>query len=84
MELILKIDNQSDFYILLPLLKRLGISFKEKNKKPNSSTPTPNSNLSEIPINWSENPDFMAVAGIWKDRNVDADQLRKAAWGDRM
>jgi hypothetical protein len=76
MELILKIDNLSDFNILHPLLKRLGISFREKVKTPDL--------MSELPITVAEKPDFMALAGIWKDEKLDADQLRKEAWGDRM
>jgi hypothetical protein len=76
MELILKIDNLSDFNILHPLLKRLGISFREKVKTPDL--------VNDLPITMAEKPDFMALAGIWKDKNLDADQLRKEAWGDRM
>jgi hypothetical protein len=76
MELILKIDNLSDFNILHPLLKRLGISFREKVKTPDL--------VNDLPITMSEKPDFMALAGIWKDKNLDADQLRKEAWGGRM
>jgi hypothetical protein len=63
MELILKIDNLSDFNILHPLLKRLGISFREKVKTPDLT--------SELPITLAEKPDFMALAGIWKDKNLD-------------
>jgi hypothetical protein len=65
MELIFKIDNLSDFNILHPLLKRLGISFREKVKTPDLT--------SELPITVAETPDFMALAGIWKDKNLDAE-----------
>jgi hypothetical protein len=76
MELILKIDNLSDFNILHPLLKRLGISFTEKTKKTSTKT--------KLPITFAEKPDFMALAGIWKDRNINPDQLRKEAWSNRL
>jgi hypothetical protein len=76
MELILKIDNLTDFNILYPLLKRLGISFSEKTKKTELKN--------ELPITFAKNPDFMALAGIWKDKNINPDQLRKEAWGGRL
>jgi hypothetical protein len=68
MELIFKIDNLSDFNILHPLLKRLGISFKEKVKTPDLTDFT-----GELPITVAEKPDFMALAGIWKDKKLDAE-----------
>ena len=74
MELIIKIDNTSDFTILHLLLRRLGISFTEKSKNTEA----------HLPITLAEEPDFMAAAGIWKDKNVSIDQLRDEAWGDRM
>ena len=74
MELIIKIDNTSDFTILHLLLRRLGISFTEKSKNTEA----------HLPITLAEEPDFMAAAGIWKDKNVSIEQLRQAAWGDRM
>lgn len=76
MELVLKIDNLSDFNILHPLLKRLGISFTEKTKKTKAK--------SKLPISYAENPDFMALAGIWENKNITADQLREEAWGARL
>jgi len=36
-----------------------------------------------IPIVLSKNPDFMALAGIWKDNDITLEELRKKAWGDR-
>ena len=74
MELIIKIDNTSDFTILHLLLRRLGISFTEKSKNTEA----------HLPITLAEKPDFMAAAGIWKDKDVSIEQLRQAAWGDRM
>lgn len=28
--------------------------------------------------------DFMALAGIWKGRDITSESLRKQAWGDRV
>ena len=32
----------------------------------------------------SEKPDIKALFGIWRDDNKTLDELRKAAWGDRL
>lgn len=32
----------------------------------------------------SEKPDMKALFGIWRDDNKSLDELRKAAWGDRL
>lgn len=32
----------------------------------------------------SEKPDIKALFGIWSDDNKSLDELRKAAWGDRL
>jgi hypothetical protein len=76
MELVIKINNLSDFNILRTLLKRLGISFEEKTKKAESKN--------KLPISYAEKPDFMAMAGIWKNKNINSEQLRKEAWGNRL
>ena len=77
MELIVKLNNITDINILLPLLNRLGISFKEKANEPKSKK-------NNLPITFASKPDFMALKGIWKDKNITLEQLRKDAWGDRL
>ena len=37
-----------------------------------------------IPIDFATDPDVTALAGIWKDREITLEQLRKKAWGDRL
>lgn len=77
MEILVKLNNITDINILLPLLSRLGISFTEKIKE----TEQPKN---QIPISFSDNPDFMSLAGIWKNKNITSEQLRQDAWGDRL
>lgn len=77
MELIIKFKDIADFNILLPLLKRLGVSFREKTNKPK-----PEKNA--LPITFAKQPNFMALTGIWHDKNITAEQLRKEAWGNRI
>ena len=40
--------------------------------------------INELPIIFAEKPNFMALAGIWKDKNFTLAQLRKEAWDDRQ
>ena len=38
----------------------------------------------DLPITPAKNgADFMALAGIWKDRDITLEDLRKNAWGGR-
>lgn len=38
----------------------------------------------DLPITFSKNPDVTALAGIWKDRDITLEELRKEAWGNRI
>jgi hypothetical protein len=37
-----------------------------------------------LPITYAEKADVMALAGIWKGREVTIEELRKNAWGNRL
>jgi hypothetical protein len=37
-----------------------------------------------LPIVFSENPDVTALAGIWKDKDITLEYIRKKAWGNRL
>jgi hypothetical protein len=77
MEVTIKIKDWSDIEILLPLFERLGISMPNPPEKVKLKPPS-------LPITFAEKADFMALAGIWKDKAIDAAALRKSAWGDRL
>ena len=38
----------------------------------------------DLPITFSKKPDVTALAGIWKDRDITLEELRKKAWGNRI
>lgn len=38
---------------------------------------------SALPIDFASSPDFTALAGIWKDKEITLEDLREKAWGDR-
>lgn len=77
MEFIIRVNNLTDINILLPLFNRLGISFSEKTK---TNEPIQKA----LPITYADQPDFMALAGIWENQDITIEQLRKDAWGDRL
>jgi hypothetical protein len=37
-----------------------------------------------LPIIFAKKPDFMVLAGIWKNKNITLEELRKMAWGGRL
>jgi hypothetical protein len=76
MEFGIRVNNLTDISILLPLFSRLGISFTEKTK----NEPTNNT----LPITYAEEPNFMALAGIWENQDITIEQLRQDAWGGRL
>lgn len=39
---------------------------------------------SGLPIEFAQEPNIMALAGIWKDKEITLEELRKKAWGDRV
>jgi len=41
-------------------------------------------NVKDLPIRFSDKPDANALSGIWKDKPVTIEELRKKAWGDRL
>lgn len=37
-----------------------------------------------LPVSYSEKPNILALAGIWKDQDISLESIRKEAWGDRI
>ena len=42
-----------------------------------------NNEPTKLPITLAKKPNVLALAGIWKDRNISFKELRKLAWGNR-
>ena len=38
----------------------------------------------DMPVQYATQPDFRALAGIWRGRQMDQTSLREQAWGDRL
>ena len=82
MEVTINVKNWSDFEMLLPLLERLDISLKRGSQKKINKKDV--SVEIKLPITFAEKPDFMSLAGIWKNQNKTLDQVRNSAWGERL
>ncbi|MCD4774249.1 MAG: hypothetical protein K8R41_12800 [Bacteroidales bacterium] len=63
-QLILKIKDSSKLSFLMQLIKQLDFVEVEEVKKKKVSA----------------NYDFFSSAGLWKNREIDAKELRKQAW----
>jgi hypothetical protein len=80
MELTIRIPNEGDLRLLLPLLHRLGIQIVSK---PNAQNPD-SEKRTDLPVTWAKEPDIMPSAGMWKGFDIDAETLRSEAWGNRL
>lgn len=74
-ELIIRSASEPALQRLEVLLRWLG--FHVTHRKPETKRAKP-------PVSYAEEPDFRALAGIWADRSVRQEDLRKQAWGGRM
>ncbi len=64
----LTIKDNSKLHFLLELLKQFDFVEIQKSS-------------SKRKISTTSKYDLFASAGMWKDRNIDARELRKKAWG---
>ncbi len=53
-------------------------------KKPAPAKKAREQKANSLPITFAEDPDVMALAGIWKGKDISLDDLRKNAWGNRI
>ena len=79
-QLIIKYKSKKTLEILNSLAEYLNFVVEpciEPNVKKNAKK-------SDLPIQFAEKPDVLALAGIWKGRTITLEELRKDAWGDRL
>jgi hypothetical protein len=38
----------------------------------------------DLPVRFARKPNANALSGIWKDKPVTLEELRKKAWGNRL
>lgn len=90
-EITIKTDNESTLERLLKLIATLDFKVVQKadkeivisEGKENPESSEKERDYSDLPITWAKNPDVMALAGIWADKDIDAGELRQKAWGNR-
>jgi hypothetical protein len=80
-EVTIKYKSESALKALHDLAKVIDISIG----KPVESGKLPKSDqYNGIPITFAKKPNVSALAGIWEGRDIDLEQLRKEAWGERI
>ena len=80
-EITLKYKNEKALHALQDLSRYLDFVVK----KPVSAKKAHNEKKAgPLPITFAADPDVTALAGIWKNKNISLDDLRKNAWGNRI
>lgn len=69
--LIVRTENEAALRKLGELLRTLNFEVEQVEEKP-------------VSVSEPFEPDFMSLAGLWKDRDITQEELRKAAWGNRL
>ncbi|MCU0347976.1 MAG: hypothetical protein MUC59_13630 [Saprospiraceae bacterium] len=88
-EVTIRTDNELALQKLLDFISTLGFQVVGKKQVKNGkgkskAVKAGEQDLTELPIVWAEEPDVMALAGIWEGQEIDPEQLRKDAWGGRL
>jgi hypothetical protein len=76
-EVVIKYKNSRTLQVLQDIAKYFDFVVSDLAK---SDTKKKNNSL---PVSYSENPDIKALAGIWKNKEITLEELRKKAWGNR-
>jgi hypothetical protein len=79
-EIIVKYKNNKSLQALRDFAKYFDVVLES----PNTKKAVGRKKKTSLPITYAENPDIMALAGIWKGKNISLEKLRKKAWGDRL
>jgi hypothetical protein len=75
-EVIIKYKNSKALKALQDLAKAFDMVIEKPAEKKRDIT--------DLPIRFADKPDANALSGIWKDKPVTFEELRKKAWGDRL
>ena len=90
-EMIIRSTNTEALKKIADLVRLFGLEvvFLKDNE---TTTATPiTSSLQHLPITFAEKPDVLALAGVWKNKKINPDQIeklqeqiRQKAWGNRL
>ena len=87
-EMIIRSTNTEALKKIADLVRLFGLEvvFLKDNE---TTTATPIT--SHLPITFAEKPDVLALAGVWKNKKINPDQIeklqeeiRQKAWGNRL
>jgi hypothetical protein len=79
--LTIKYKSAKALKALQDLTRLFDITIEVPGKK---STSKEERNPGGLPITFAKNPDIKALAGIWENKDITLEELRKEAWGDRF
>ncbi|SEL93949.1 hypothetical protein [Parapedobacter koreensis] len=82
-EVTLKFKNSKTMEALLDFAKKFDVVV-EKKVPIQKTKGAPKSDQNQLPITFAKHADVTALAGIWKDREISLEELRKDAWADRI
>jgi len=80
-EVLIKYKNERALKALQDLAKVFDMSIGVPTK---NTEPQHEKQSAHLPISYAKNPDVTALAGIWEGRDIDLEELREKAWGDRI
>lgn len=76
-EVVIKYKNSRTLQVLQDIAKYFDFVVSDLAKQ--DATKKTNS----LPVTYSKNPDVKALSGIWKNKEITLEELRKKAWGNR-
>lgn len=77
-EIIVKYKNAKALRALMDFAKYFDFVIEKPKQKKNVGE------AASLPIDFAENPDVTALAGIWKGKDISLNELREKAWGNRL
>lgn len=85
-EVTIRTENEAALQKLLEFISTIGFEIVSQKRTANGHAAQTEEKETppEPPIEWAEEPDVMALAGVWKDNPITLEELRKLAWGDRL
>lgn len=85
-EVTIRTDNEAALQKLLEFISTVGFQIVGQKRSENGKTAAKKKKPAppEPPITWAKEPDVLAMAGIWEGKKLDAEEIRKMAWGDRL
>ena len=85
-EVTIRTENEAALQKLLEFISIIGFQIVSQKQMTNGEPLTQNKPIpfDVLPIQWAEEPDVLALSGIWEKKDINLEQIRKEAWGNRL